>query len=1394
MKHYLLLLSHTGRAHLRVLATGVLLGWNAAASAQQASLADELLGQADELMTAAMGKLFDQNGNKYNTADAQRFQWSEKYVRGADKGTGNTTIWPQGFGLATLAQMALATRETERYDTYATAARRLAGKFPSYVTTINGIRGYSVYGGTQHRFLDDNAWAALGMLDAYELDHTLSYLSAARMVADYMVRAGRLLESNPPGGGGMYWQDSPAGDTNTYKTKNTANNGPAIVIFCRLFELTQDSTYLDYARMTYRWLYDTLLDKSSWLMWDALNVETGEVNRYQAPYTTGAMLHAASLLYAITGEKSYRQTADNIAQAAYRRWFETYDSKPLGQSIKLVKTEGNTHSDDIVVLLRAYEAYFRINPNRRYLTAFAQAMRHIWATRRDAETGLMNYDWKGTAKQDEWTTLGQTGYAEMYARLAMAAARGDIANDEAAKPSKIEAEAATKKGGVTTENDSRCSGGRRVGYVGNGNTLTFNFNAEQEGIYEFTTYYMTYGERRLEITVNGEDTYAFGCPSTNSWDGANIGNVSIDIELQEGRNTIVVGNANGDAPNLDKFELLYVGAPDAPEQEEPIIATAEATSPNGELTVCLECDAAGTVTYSVAQGGTPLIVRSRLGFEGRSAFPGGIAGQQTTEVSDPYVQLHGKTSRSENRYTLLQAELSGAKEGENLTVEFRVYDRGVAFRYVMPEGNLQTFAGELTEFNFAKFKQALALEYSDDYTWYYYQRSWDEMSNWRGYNEPLLVETGINNTYVLLTEAANYGETGASSIVRGSEEGQLRLQGISKQNVNPKNSITYPFASAWRTLIIGTAPQIVESNMVNDLNPPSAISDTSWIRPGRVAWNWAGEDRQNTNDIEVAKRYARLAAYLGWEYVLIDEGWEGNFRIEDFVPYAQSLGVDVIVWYHNNKFQNDYEACLTTFRQLKETGVKGLKIDFFDGDGQSVIKKYETLLRAAASAGLMVDFHGCTRPTGWERTYPNLMTMEAVLGGEFLLDQPHMNQADHAANLVMGRNVIGAMDFTPTKLAQRTGSLKTHASTNENPYTTWSYQLALWTLFESGFQCLIDCPENIIDSPIEPALRTIPAAWDETRCIEAAPSEYATLARRHGNDWYVASISKKARTLRLPLSFLPEGETYYAYIYRDGTASQFDIYFQQREVTAATTLSLNIRPNGGATVILSTNPDLPQMKTVDYEAENASGGSVAENVHSSKGKYRTGIGKDRRAAFTTVQADAAGEYALTLYYMLPEENRSAYVQVGEDGDKLYYNFHQRDDYDRSKGLVMGMKTVYVQLQEGINQIFYGNESDSAPDLDKITVVPTWATQQSMQPDAVATTEAPLITIEVKNASATVSTLSPAMLHVFGADGRTIQATAVPAGTSEVSLHHLHGPVILSLNAGSHSCARKVVLP
>ena len=936
-----------------------------------------------------------------------------------------------------------------------------------------------------------------------------------------------------------------------------------------------------------------------------------------------------------------------------------------------------------------------------------------------------------------------------------------------AEPILVEAEDATKSSGVTTEADELCSGGKRVGYVGKGRTLTFTVRAEEEGLYQMTSYYMTRDNRRMEIVVGGEDTYKAYCPKTGAWDGTAIGTVSTSISLKAGSNTIVVGNASADAPNLDKFEFLYIG--EHPDEEPPVdMSDALAcTSPGGILEVRVKADDKGRAVYAVTRAGEPLLMPSRLGFEGRTFFASGIVEHSQTEVDEPFDLMHGRTSHADNHYTELRATFQGSTEAERLTVVFRIFDDAVALRYEMAEGSLTHFEGERTEFNFATFQQALAQEHHKCYEGYYELRPWDELvasaENRSGFGEPMLVQTSAS-TYALLTEACHTGQHAACKIVQGSKEGSLRLALVATNDADTVSAITYPFASSWRTLIVGSLPDIVESSVVQALNP-APTGNFSWVKPGRVAWNWAEETGRsayanNTRDINVAKRYVDLAEHLGWEYVLIDDGWENNINLATFVRYARQHGVDVLVWYNNNKFSETYSECVTKLRNLASQGVKGVKIDFFDDDKQATIKKYQTILRAAAVARLMVDFHGSTRPTGWERTYPNLMTMEAVLGGEMLLSHPDMTQADHAANLVLSRNAIGPMDFTPIKLAQRSGSLKTHANTAENPYTTWSYQLATWTLFESGLQCLIDCPDNIIDSPIEPVLRQVPVTWDETRLLEAEPAKYATLAR-------------------------------------DGTCT-FDIAFQKRTVTSATTLSLAVKANGGATVIITTDENRPCLRATNYEAESAAGGTKKSSEHCSGGYYKT-VRENASLKFSRVKADGDGEYAVTLYYMLPDEGRRAYIQVGDDGEKAYYDFHSRDEFDQSKGLVLGMKTVYVQLKEGTNIICYGCEDGVCPDLDRITVAPTKETQDLIDgislPDAKPTNTDRALRLE--GDCIVCSTFDGGTLSIFDLNGHLLQKTSVEAGEERIKLLHLKEsermPFIASLNVGTRAFARKFLI-
>lgn len=803
-----------------------------------------------------------------------------------------------------------------------------------------------------------------------------------------------------------------------------------------------------------------------------------------------------------------------------------------------------------------------------------------------------------------------------------------------------------------------------------------------------------------------------------------------------------------------------------------------ALSPDGRLRVELGIQQKQAV-FRVMRDEMTIINDSRLGFSDRTEFAGGIVSAHKSAIDETYHLPNGKVSTYHNRCNVIQTSYS-VSAGRSLTVEFRVYDDAVAFRYVLPHNEgATTFSSEATTLNFATFNSGLAMDYTNDYSTYYNSHAWADLTHEGGYAEPMLIDMGEGG-YCLLTEANQDDRTTACRIMKGERDGQLRLQLYA-----PTAITSYPFESPWRTLILGDLNTIVESYAVSNLADPCKMTDTSWIQAGCVAWNWGGQDMDGTASESVWKRYVDLAAHLGWRYCLIDEGWKNRMDVAAFVNYCQQKNVEPLLWLRQSEFKTDYSDIYTTMRQYAQQGIKGLKIDFFDGDSQDMMRKYIYMLQASSQLKLALDLHGCTRPTGWSRTYPQLLTMEAVFGGEMNLDWHHMIPANHQANLVMTRNVIGPMDFTPGKLAMKDGRIFT--------YNTWLNDMATMVLFESGLQCLTDCPENIIYSVADPLYRQLPAAWDSIKCLEAAPGKYATLARRKGGNWYVAGVTSSSRMAQVDLSFLSPDSSYYAYIYREGDC-RYNVDFERREgVRSTDKLRLAEGQNGGFVVVLSTQDTLPRPQWTTYEAENYTlvGGAKKKADDCSAGTYLSGIGNKTRAAITRINAEADGTYAVTLYYKLGSAN-SAYLQVGNNGDKNYYSFETHTDKDNSRGYTWALKTVYMTLKKGRNVLYYGNDNGTAPDLDKLLVTPTLDTQQVItgirQPQAVSTTNDNVL----RKRGQTVEThlLQDGRLVVYSLGGQRLHSTHVPAGSATTTLP-VKGAVIVSIDCGQQSFARKM---
>ncbi|MDD5813366.1 MAG: glycoside hydrolase family 97 catalytic domain-containing protein, partial [Bacteroidales bacterium] len=351
--------------------------------------------------------------------------------------------------------------------------------------------------------------------------------------------------------------------------------------------------------------------------------------------------------------------------------------------------------------------------------------------------------------------------------------------------------------------------------------------------------------------------------------------------------------------------------------------------------------------------------------------------------------------------------------------------------------------------------------------------------------------------------------------------------------VNQQNA-TGRWTSPWRVIIVGKLEDVVASTLVTDVSEPCRIEDTSWIKPGSVSWiYWAYN--HGSNDYQIIRQYVDMAVDMHWPYVLIDAEWDemkNGGSIEDAIRYALARGIKPLLWYNSStawlkawgapgphERLNAPELREREFAWLEKMGVAGVKIDFFAGDKQETMEYCIDLLECAARHHLLVNFHGATIPRGWQRTYPNLMSVEAVYGAEWYNNNATLTPkaAAHNATLPFTRNVIGPMDYTPCTF-----------SDSQHPHiTTHAHELALSVLFESPLLHWADKPESYLAQPrdVRDFMSALPTTWDETRLLGGYPGEWVVMARRSGSTWYVTGINGKdtAQTLSFDTSILPKG-------------------------------------------------------------------------------------------------------------------------------------------------------------------------------------------------------------------------------------------------------------------------------
>jgi alpha-glucosidase len=805
------------------------------------------------------------------------------------------------------------------------------------------------------------------------------------------------------------------------------------------------------------------------------------------------------------------------------------------------------------------------------------------------------------------------------------------------------------------------------------------------------------------------------------------------------------------------------------------VVVSQASSPDNKIKVelLLQND---SIFYQIFYNNQLVISPSNLGLRvtfGMFLNELSFVSSNMNVINESYNLPSGKKKTYQNNCSELTAVFQS--RNQNINLVFRLYNDGFAFRYAIPrESGSLDVVQENSEINIVGFQNSWAQEYRKDYSWYYDKRGWTATSSQSGFSAPVLVQSDFTN--LLITEAANFGTYAASKIIPGYSNGSFRFQPVGSI------STTYPFQSPWRTVIIGSLPEIVASTMIENLNPATDITDLSWIKPGRSAWDWGGEDANNSVGLEVAKRYIDLAHDMGWEYFTLDDGWESSnadYSLSDIVNYATSKSVGVILWSHHNRFTNNYTQISNILAAWKAIGIKGVKVDFWEDDQQVMLKKYDTFMKAASDHNLLVNLHGCTKPSGLRRKWPNLLTSEAVLGGEMYLFNSTMTPAHHNINLTMTRNVIGPMDYTPGDFGTKSGIVR--------QFSTWSHQLALLTAFESGLQYYIDCPQNYRYHIAESFLKRIPVAWDSIICIEAKPDSFSTIVRKKDDDWFVATLCNNARKLNLSLDFLENGKTYNAYIYKDGNCNS-DIKFEYiAGLTKQNALNINMLAKGGATVQLTTSADYPKPLARKYEAESRdnmfSGAlSVINMAMCSGGRYIGQIGQKAFLRFQKIDVPETGNYAMTVFYVASEA-RSSYIKVN-GGEPIMHQFNS------TGGNSMGFVTILIPLTKGLNTIEFGNELAYSPNIDRIVI------KELADPSVISSVQSMVlqnkISVSARDHEVLVDSEVNGQLSIFDLQGRQLAGKKMNIGRNQIEGFKT-GIYIVNVNDGVESYSTKVII-
>ncbi len=618
--------------------------------------------------------------------------------------------------------------------------------------------------------------------------------------------------------------------------------------------------------------------------------------------------------------------------------------------------------------------------------------------------------------------------------------------------------------------------------------------------------------------------------------------------------------------------------------------------------VLFEISVTEKVAMSVYYQDKPIITNSEFGLQfDQSPYLGNdmmVIKEINNVINEEWTPVVGQHATVLNQANELVLDLKeGRFPARELQMVLRAYNDGIAFRYVIPE-SFKRFIGNYEEgMTIPLVQENSSFKFAEDHT------VW--ASNYGGYAShqegefnkmklsdidkedviglPLLVQIQPD-LYAAITEA-NLTDWAGMYLSADPKSKDITL--TTKLSPLPNSStlvnVKPGSKSPWRVMMIGEQPgDLIESQIIWNLNDPCAIEDPSWIKPGVSAWDhwWSGEVKMDT---ETIKKYIDLAAEMGWEYMLVDWNWYGPpFKpgggdignpdsdittvvdavdMPGIIKYANDKNVDILIWLLWDHVEKQMDEAFPLYEQW---GIKGVKIDFMARDDQWMVNWYHKVVKKAAEHHLTVDFHGAYKPTGWTRTYPNLLTREGVMGNEYSKWSSRVTP-EHTTTLPFTRMLAGQMDFTPGAFLNKSMDEFRNGSPAEAMGTRCN-QLAMFVVYYSPLTVACDHPDNYRNQPGIEFLKEVPTVWDDTKVLNGNVGEYITMARKNGNRWFLGAMTNsEARSLSVDLDFLGEGkwEIHYFKDAKDADVHPEKLEMGVQKVTSESELEIWMAPGGG---------------------------------------------------------------------------------------------------------------------------------------------------------------------------------------------------------------------------------------